>query len=151
MGINRAVPGNLYGGELPGLDFRATFSGGACVISNQNSPWTWKKHISLYFYYSSRSWIWLLCSLVIPCATVYIYHTPLGRLSMVAISLGWNSVDAKKRSVVGNISPRELSEDVSFGVGTGTLLAVVEQSSSESRHRRVWYTRSYTVRVRFIP
>ena len=37
-----------------------------------------------------------------------------------------------KRLDVGNISPRALSEDVSFGIGT---LLVVEQSSMENRTR----------------
>ena len=49
-------------------------------------------------------------------------------------------VSTPKRSALEK-SGRELSEGVSFGIGT---LLVVEQSSLENRPKGVWYTPSYT-------
>ena len=65
--------------------------------------------------------------------TVYdgVYHTPLGRFSMLDISTF--GVVPVPRSALA-ISRRELSEGVSFGVRTQLF---VEQSSFESRPRRV--------------
>ena len=60
-----------------------------------------------------------------------VYHTPLGRFSMFDTFTA-GIVLVPKRTVL-EISRRELSEDVSFGIGTiGTgILLVVEQSSLE--------------------
>ena len=63
-------------------------------------------------------------------------HTPLGRFSMVDISI-LGIVSVPKRSVLKTYRG-ELSEDVSFGIGT---LLVVEQSSLENRSRG-YYTPS---------
>ena len=59
---------------------------------------------------------------------------PWADFSMVDISTV-GTVSVPKRWA-WETSPRELSEDVSFCVGTGTLL-VVEQSGLESRPRSV--------------
>ena len=68
---------------------------------------------------------------------MYVYHTPLGRFSMVDRYLHSSRdtiiVSVPKWSAVETCR-RELSEDVSFGIGTGTLL-VVEQSSLETPPR----------------
>ena len=66
------------------------------------------------------------------------YHThppfgpilPLGR----CLRSSWNSVGIKDVGVV-NISSRELSEDVSFGIATIGTLLVVEQSCLENHPR----------------
>ena len=82
------------------------------------------------------------CPAVYSCYTVYdgVYHTSLGRFSMLEIStVGIRAVP--KRTPLEK-SRRELSEDVSFGIGTigtvGTLL-VVEQSSLETTPGGVIY------------
>ena len=63
---------------------------------------------------------------------VGVYHTPLGRFSMVDISTV-RIVSVSKRSAA-ETSRRELSEDVSFGIGT---VLVVEQLSLENLPRGV--------------
>ena len=69
------------------------------------------------------------CPVPVPYTTVY-YHTPLGRFSMVDIStVGIVSVPRKSAL---EASRGELSEDVSFSIGT---LQVVDQSSLESHPR----------------
>ena len=74
----------------------------------------------------------------------YITHPPLDRYSMVGI-YKVRIVSVPKRPALAT-SRRELSENVSFGVGTIGTLLVVEQSSSENRRPRgVRYTPSYTV------
>ena len=60
------------------------------------------------------------------------YHTPLGRLSRLEASTG-GIVSVPKKSAL-KTSRRELSEDVSFGIGT---LLGVEQSSLKNRPREV--------------
>ena len=72
----------------------------------------------------------------LPYATVYI--TPLGRFSMVDTSTV-GILSAPKRWAL-EASRRELSEYVSFGVGT---LLVVKQSTLENRLRGVLYTPLY--------
>ena len=65
--------------------------------------------------------------------------TPLDRFSKLDMSTALGLVPGLKMSA-SEISRRELSEDVSFGIGTGTLL-VVEQSSLEKRwlsSNRAW-------------
>ena len=64
-----------------------------------------------------------------------VYHTPLGQLSMVNFSTAGIVliVSVPKTSALGT-SRGELSENVSFGIGT---LLVVEQSSLENRTRGV--------------
>ena len=69
-----------------------------------------------------------------PYATAYIYYTPLGRFSMVGIST--DGIVSVPKSSAWETSRRELSEDVPFGIGTGTF-SVVEQSSLENRPRGV--------------
>ena len=80
-----------------------------------------------------------MCGEYRPFSTVY--HTPLGLFSMVGImhSRDTTIVSVPKKKVgILETSRRELSEDVSFGIGTGTgTLLVVEQSSSENRTRGV--------------
>ena len=70
---------------------------------------------------------------------VGVYHTPLGRFSMVDISTV-GIVPLPKKVVVGSISSKA-SEDVLFAVGT---LLVVKQSGLADRPRWLRYTRSYT-------
>ena len=60
------------------------------------------------------------------------YHTPLGRFSMVDISMV-GIVSVPKQSAL-KTSRLELSKDISFGIGA---LLVVEQSSLENRPREV--------------
>ena len=68
--------------------------------------------------------------------------TPLDRFSKLDMSTALGLVPGLKMSA-SEISRRELSEDVSFGIGTGTLL-VVEQSSlgKTAPGVWVWYTPS---------
>ena len=70
--------------------------------------------------------------------TVYdgIYHAPLGRFSVLDMSRVVGIVSVPKKQALER-SRRELSEDVSFGVGTVGALLVVEQSSLENRPRKV--------------
>ena len=56
-------------------------------------------------------------------------HTHPGRLSIARYLHGWNGAGAKQRSALETSRP-ELSEDVSFGMGT---LLIVEESSLESQ------------------
>ena len=56
---------------------------------------------------------------------------------MLDISTAVGKMEVPKRSAL-ETSRRELSEDVSFGIGTGTLLVVEQsQSSFENRPRGV--------------
>ena len=61
-----------------------------------------------------------------------VYHTPLGRFSIVHISTV-GIAPLQKRSAL-ETTRRQLSEDAAFGVGA---LLVVEQSSLVDRPRRV--------------
>ena len=78
-----------------------------------------------------------------PQPTVYdglcISHTP-GPIFHGRYLHSWNSGSPKRSAL--ETSRRELSENVSFGIGT---LLVAEQSSLENRLRGVWYTPSYMV------
>ena len=58
-----------------------------------------------------------------------VYHTPLAGFSVVDISAELEVLSVPKRSALESCR-RELSEDVSFGIGT---LLVVEQSTLENR------------------
>ena len=71
-----------------------------------------------------------------PHTTVHVYvcMTPAGSIVHGRYFHHWNSVGAKRSAL--ERSRRQLSEDVPFGVGTGTLL-VVEQSSLETRLRYI--------------
>ena len=69
----------------------------------------------------------LLHTLVLPSRTVYIMHSVVDISTMVGL------VSVPKRSAL-ETSRRELSEDVSFGIGT---LLGVEQSSLKNRPRGV--------------
>ena len=55
-----------------------------------------------------------------PLLAVYdgAYHTPLGRSSMGRYLQSWDNCGGPKRSALEIPSRRELSEDVSFGIGT---------------------------------
>ena len=72
-------------------------------------------------------------SIVVDYRTMYrtVYHTTLGRFSMIDISTAVGILSVPKRKALGT-SRRELSERVSFGIGT---LLVVEQSGFENRTR----------------
>ena len=62
-----------------------------------------------------------------------VYHTPLGRLSMLDISAAAGIVRVPKRSA-SETSRRELSEEISFSADTPL---VVEQSSLENPRKGV--------------
>ena len=68
--------------------------------------------------------------------TVYdgVYHTPLGRFTMLDISTAAGIVSGAEKVGVGTSRRRDRSEDVSFGIGTHL---VVERSSLENRPRSV--------------
>ena len=82
--------------------------------------------------------------------TVYydgVHHAPVGRFHMVDISTAVGTVTVPKPSAL-ETSRREISEDVSFGVGT---LLVVEQSSQENRPRGGWCYIHRRVYTAFVP
>ena len=104
-------------------------------------PWLRKprttRATTIYRWYCTSFWPKDICLTRPPqpssYCTVYdngVYHTPLGRFSILNISTV-RIASVSKRPELETSRP-ELSEDVSFGIGT---LLVVERSSLENRPR----------------